>query len=128
MYSAIEYNDSDVSRYRNYRNWASLSYNEIRTLVVLCLTSSPDEFDNQVFFNCDALCGNMGNRFYKISQVSHHLLAAESIVIAGRRCQVKKIMTYKMSWMYKNYINPIQRVASRFNTNTSQSSSSCVIS
>jgi hypothetical protein len=125
--SAIEYNDSDVSRYRNYQNYASLTYNEIRCLLVLCLTLSPDEFDDKVFFQSDALCGDSFNRFYEISQVSHQLLAVQSIVIAGQICHVNKIMTYKMSWMHENYFNPIQRLAPRYNINTLQSSA-CVIS
>jgi hypothetical protein len=125
--NTIEYNDNDVSRYRNFRNWSSLTYGEIRVLLVLCLTISPDVLDNKVFFQSDALCGTSTNKMYKVSQVSHQLLAVQSIVIAGRRCQVNKIMTYKMSWMYEYYINPIQRLARQFNTNTSQSST-CTIS
>ncbi|CAF1357537.1 unnamed protein product [Rotaria sordida] len=124
---AIEYDDSDLNRYRNYRNWSSLSYEERRVLLALCLTFSPDVFDNKVFFQSDALCGDRSNKFYKISQVSHQLLAVQSIVIAGRRRQVKQIMTYKMAWMQKNYFNPVQRLAQQYNRNTSQSPS-CVIS
>jgi hypothetical protein len=123
----IDYNDSDISRYRNFQNWSSLSYNEIRVLLALCLTISPDVLDDKVFFNSDSLCGNSPNKFLEITQVSHQLMAVQSIIIAGRRCQVNKIMTYKVSWMYDNYINPIKRLAQRYNTNTSQSSS-CVIS
>ena len=125
--TAIKYNDSDVSRYRNYANYASLTYNEIRTLLVLCLTLSPDEFDDKVFFHSDALCRGDGNKFYEISQVSHQLLAVQSIVIAGRRCNVTKIMTYTMSWMQRNYFGPIQRLTAQFNPRTLQTSA-CVIS
>jgi hypothetical protein len=125
--SAIEYNDTDVSRYRNYQNYSSLTYNEIRVLLVLCLTLSPDEFDDKVFFHSDALCGNLGNRFYEVSQVSHQLLAVQSIVIAGRRCHVKKIMTYTMSWMRRNYFGPIQRLTPQFSASTLRTSA-CVIS
>jgi hypothetical protein len=124
---AIDYKDTDVSRYRNFRNYSSLSYNEIRVLLALCLTISPDVLDNKVFFHSDALCGNSANKLYEVSQVSHQVMAVQSIVIAGRRCHVKKIMTYKMSWMYEYYINPVQRLASQINTNGLQSSA-CVIS
>lgn len=123
----IDYNDSDVRRYRNFQNWSSLSYNEIRVLLALCLTISPDVLDNKVFFNSDSLCGNHPNNFFEVSQVSHQLMAVQSIIIAGRQCRVSKIMTYKMSWMHEYYLNPIRRLAQQYNTNTSQSSS-CVIS
>ena len=116
--NTIDYNDADVSRFRNYNNWWSLSFNDIRVLLVLCLTISPDILDNKVFFQSDALCGDSSNKFYEISQVSHQLLAVESIVIAGRRCNVKKIMTYRMSWMRDFYINPIRRLAPQYNTNS----------
>ncbi|CAF3609155.1 unnamed protein product [Rotaria socialis] len=125
--SAIQYNDSDVRRFRNYRNWASLSFEEIRVLLALCITISPDVLDGKVFFHSDALCGNSQNKFYEISQVSNQLLAVESIVIAGRRCRVSQIMTYKMSWMYNYYLNPVQRLASRFSSPTSRSGT-CIIS
>jgi hypothetical protein len=125
--SAIEYNDTDVSRYRNYRNYSSLTYNEIRVLLVLCLTLSPDEFDDKVFFHSDALCGDSANKFYEVSQVSHQLLAVQSIVIAGRRCNVKKIMTYTMPWMRYYYFGPIQRLTPQFSASTLRTSA-CVIS
>jgi hypothetical protein len=134
---AVEYNDADVRRFRNYNNWSSLSNEEIRVLLALCLTLSPDVFNNKVFFHSDALCGNRSNRFYEINQVSHQLLAVESIIIAGRRRQVNKIMTYTMSWITSYYVNPIKQIAERFNPQrqrltpqypTKTKSSSCVIS
>ncbi|UJR38724.1 hypothetical protein I4U23_031389 [Adineta vaga] len=131
--NAVNYRDNDINRYRNYNNWAQLSNEDIRLLVVLCYTLSPDVFNNKVFFHSDALCGNSTNKFYEISQVRNHLVAVQSIVIAGRSCQVNKIMTYKMSWMQTYYINPMRNIAQRLNNQnqrqTSNSkSSSCVIS
>ena len=123
----IQYNDTDVSRLRNCNNWASLSSEDIRLLVALCATLSPDILDNKVFFHSDALCGNLPCKFFEISQVSNQLLAVESIIIAGRRYRVNKIMTYKLSWMYDYYINPMKRIAQKSNTKKSKSSS-CVIS
>ena len=124
--AAIEYNDSDVRIYRDFRNYSSLTYNHIRVLISLCLALSPDEFDNKVFFHSDALCGDSGNVFYDVSQVRHQFLVAESVVIAGQSCQVTKIMTYTMSWMQRNYYGPMQRLASQYNVNAL--SSACVIS
>jgi hypothetical protein len=73
----IQYNDTDVSRLRNCNNWASLSSEDIRLLVALCATLSPDIFNDKVFFHSNALCGNSPNKFFEISQVSNQLLAAE---------------------------------------------------
>ena len=48
--SVIEYNDGNISRFRNYNNWSQLSTDDVRFLVVLCLTLSPDLLNNRVFF------------------------------------------------------------------------------
>ncbi len=109
--SAIEYTDNDMQRYRNYRNWSSLSYAEVRVLVALCYALSPDVFNNKVFFQSDALCGNSSNKFWEISQVSHQLMAVRSIVVAGRTRRVNKIMAYTMPWMHSYYFGPMQRLA-----------------
>lgn len=109
--SAIEYTDNDMQRFRNYHNWRSLSYTEVRLLVALCYALSPDVFNDKVFFQSDALCGNSSNKFYEISQVSHQIMAVRSIVVAGRTRRVNSIMTYKISWMRNNYFGPMQRLA-----------------
>jgi len=62
VFTAIEYNDQDVQRYRDYRNWSLLSGAEQRMVLVLALALSPDEFDGKVFFHSDQLCGDSGNK------------------------------------------------------------------
>jgi hypothetical protein len=114
VFSAIEYKDQDVRRYRDYRNWSLLSGAEQRMVLVLALALSPDEFDGKVFFHSDQLCGDSGNKFYEFSQVRHQLLAVQSIVVAGQTRHVKKIMTYKMSWIQYNYVEPIKGLAYYF--------------
>lgn len=71
VFLVIEYEDQDVSRYRDYRNYASLSYQGQRMIWFLASTLSPDEFDEKVFFHSDELCGDMGNKFYELSEVRH---------------------------------------------------------
>lgn len=115
VFSAIEYNDQDVRRYRNYQNWSFLNESEQRTVLVLALALSPDEFDGKVFFQSDELCGDSSNKFYELSQVRHQLLAVQSIFIAGQTRHVKKIMTYKMSWIQAYYAEPVKNLAAYFN-------------
>jgi hypothetical protein len=76
---------------------------------------SPDEFEDKVFFESDALCGNSGNEFYNIGQVQNRLLIVQSLMVAGRTRKVKSIMTYKRHWMVNNYFAPMNRLADRFN-------------
>jgi hypothetical protein len=61
------------------------------------------------------MCGSSSNNFYEISQVRNRLGVVGSILIAGRTRQVTKIMTYKMAWMRRNYLEPMSRLADRFN-------------
>ena len=73
------------------------------------------KFEDKVFFESDAMCGNSGNEFYKIGQVQNRLLVVESLMIAGRTRRVTKIMTYKRHWMVNNYFAPMNQLANRFN-------------
>jgi hypothetical protein len=124
--TTIECNDEpEIRRFINYRNWSSLSTEEQQQLFVLCYTLSPDIFQNKVFFQSDALCINSSNEFYEISQVSSQLVAASSIIIAGRTRRVNKIMTYKLTWMQNYYLEPMRRQAQRF---SKKKRSRCVIS
>ncbi|CAF1336085.1 unnamed protein product [Didymodactylos carnosus] len=66
-------------------------------------------------FQSDALCGDSANEFYEIGQVRNQVFAVSSVLIAGRTRRVNKIMTYKLSWMKKNYYDPMMRLANRFN-------------
>ncbi len=103
-------NDNDIQRFTNYQNWARLSFEEQHLLFALCYTLSPDVFEDKVFFHCEELCVQFSNEFYKISQVRHQLVAADSIIIAGRTRQVNQIMTYKMEWMETYYLGPMRRL------------------
>ena len=111
--------DAEIQRFTSYEKWHQLSREEQKALVVLCYAISPDILENKVFFQYDALCVEFPNEFYKISQVQNQLLAAESIVIAGRTRQVNKIMTYKKQWLQNFYFDPMRRLASIFNNSAS---------
>ena len=113
--NTIECNEGQIRRYTDYKNYWKLSSSEHEIVFKLCLTLSPDEFDDKVFFESDAMCGDSSNEFYEIGQVRHVLMAVRSVVVAGRTRQVNKIMTYKRSWLVNNYLGPMSRLADRFN-------------
>jgi len=104
--------DSDIRRFISYQNWQGLSSNERNALIALCRTINPDILRNKVFFPIDALCINFTNEFYKINEVQNRIVAADSIIIAGRIHRVNKIMTYKQEWLQTFYYGPIQRLTS----------------
>lgn len=103
--------DRELSRYTNYHDWASLSRDDQKRLLVLCYTFSPDVFEDKVFFQSEALCRGAPNRLYEVSQVRHEILAVSNIIVAGRSRQVTKIMTYTMPWMHYCYLQPMQGLA-----------------
>lgn len=130
--TAIEYNDNNISRYRNYANWYNMSDEEDRLIFLLGLTLSPKELEDKVFFNSPALCPESSNQFYKIGQVQNRLLISSSIVIGGQTRRVNNIMAYKAVWMQKNYYQPMSRLINRFSPDSQRQaksqSRSCVIS
>ena len=113
--SVIDCDNQNILRYTNFQNYWKLSDEEDEVVYKLCLLLSPDEFEDKLFFDNDALCGSSGNKFYEISQVRHIVGAVGSVVIAGQRRQATSIMAYKMSWMRANYLGPMSRLADRFN-------------
>ena len=121
----IDYNDNDIRRFTNYSNWRSLSDEEDKMVYYLALTLHPNLFIDKVFFHNVALSGNMQGRFYEIGQISHQMVVVPSLVIAGRTCEVHKILAFKEIWLTENYIDPIKRLQRRFRSGSSRS---CVIS
>ena len=120
--AALDCNDEpEMQRFTNYRNAARLSIDEQKVLLGLCHTFSPDVLNGTVFFRSDELCCTSANEFYTIHEVRGQLLAAESIIIAGRTLQVNKIMTYKMAWVETYFRAPIRRLTDRLTTASSQS-------
>ncbi|KAL4235239.1 hypothetical protein ACF0H5_006877 [Mactra antiquata] len=61
----------------------------------------------------DALCGDRGNKFYDIEDVSRNLMVAGSIMIGGQQKRVTKIMTFKMSWLKTNWQDPLTTLISQ---------------
>lgn len=122
--TVIDYNDNDISRYRNYSNWANMSDYEDRLIYLLALTLSPDELEDKVFFEAPALCPTTSNQFYEIGQIRNRLVVAPSIIIGGRSRQVKKIMAYEPVWMRRNYYEPMARLQRRFSPNEDSDSDS----
>ncbi|CAF0787420.1 unnamed protein product [Adineta ricciae] len=111
-------NDPDLQRFISFQNYRQLSVDEQRALVALCRRINPILLKDRVFFQNDAMCVQFNNEFYDISLVQNRLVAAESIIIAGRIRRVTKIMCYKNIWLQTFYYNPMQRLTDRFRSST----------
>ena len=111
--------DEDICRFTNYTKSEELSNEEQKLLLTICYTFSPDVFEDKVFFHNRELCMEFSNEFYDINQVRQQLAPAESIPIADRTYQVIKVMVYKMSWMQKNYLEPVHGLEKQLLTQSS---------
>lgn len=112
--NALQLDTSDTmgtSRLKDYQNYYSLTEEEKKKLLVFCGMLSPDVLLNKVFFKNDRMCGDSNNEFYDIGTVSNQMVVSRSIVIEGQTINIRKIMTFKMVWLRKFYIEPLQALA-----------------
>lgn len=103
--------DQNIQRFKDYQNWRFLSIEEQIQLTATCYKCQPKVVGLHVFFPDDELCGDYDNAFFPLRQVQERFMADESIVIAGQRRQVRKIMTFKSNWMERYYFDPMIRLA-----------------
>ena len=122
----LELKDSNIRRLTNYSQYSSLSNDEETQLLYLAVLLSPDELIGKVFFPSDELCGDSNNEFYELSQVRNTFAVSSSVIIGGEQTRVAKIMTFKMCWMTKNYIEPIKYLDRR-RREREAASNSCTI-
>jgi hypothetical protein len=105
----IEYDDRNLDRLRDFKNYHRITNAELRLLYLACAALEPDLLIGKVMFEDEDgdLCGRSTNRIYELSQIQHDLLAISSIFIAGRNRRVKKIMAYRPEWLRTYYIRPM---------------------
>ncbi|CAC5417347.1 unnamed protein product [Mytilus coruscus] len=106
----LEDTDFNIERLSDYKNYYMLTEDEIVTLVLLCGYLSPDKMVGKCIFNSEELCQDVGNRFFTLNSSEVSFAAAENVFVGAAEVTVKKIMVYSMSWMRKNYINPISKM------------------
>ena len=106
--TVLEMNDSNLNRLKNYERYYNLDDEEEQLLLGLVLLLSPDLLIDKVFFQSDELCGDSSNKFFEITHARNFFAVQQNILIGGARKRIVKIMTFKTSWLYKNYINPLQ--------------------
>ena len=99
--------EGGIETLTDYRNYYTLDEIETDLLVYLCAALSPDVLMGKCIFPHEELCGELNNQFFELSEVTTSLAATEHIIIGGQSRKVKKIMTFKMSWLEDNYIEPM---------------------
>jgi hypothetical protein len=82
----IEYDDRNLDRLRDFKNYHRINDTELRLLYLACAALEPDLLIGKVMFEDEDgdLCGRSTNRIYELSQIQHNLLVVNSVFIAGR--------------------------------------------
>lgn len=112
----IEYDDRNLDRLRNFKNYRNITDTELRLLFVACAALEPDLLIDKVMFEDETgrLCGDSTNRMYEIGHTRHNFVAVNSILIAGRNRRVKKLMAYRPSWLTTYYYRPMAALTTAF--------------
>ena len=110
--------NAQMNRLRDYDNYRRLDDDDKKRLLVLCLLLSPDKLRGKCIFQDDDLCGNSDNKFFELSAVKNTLLISQSILINGESRTVTKIMTFKMSWMTRYFLEPLKEFQRRLQRQT----------
>lgn len=112
--SILDLDNSDAGnlrRLRDYENYYRLTADETNQLILLCALLSPDILIGKCIFHDEEMCGGSSNAFYKIKAVQTRVMVSSSIMIAGHNRSVNEVMFFTMSWLEKNYLEPIKYFA-----------------
>ena len=111
--TVIRHDQTD--RLSDYENYYRLTKAEEDLLLQLVLLFNPKIFINAGIFIVDQslLPYNMDNEFYQITDQRIGIHVNQEIIIGGKSVKVLKIMACNLSWLNRNYINPIENLTNR---------------
>ncbi|XP_052804424.1 uncharacterized protein LOC128234300 [Mya arenaria] len=101
-----------IDSLRKYHEFETLEEDDIDNLVKLCYELSPKALENAIFQD-DGMCEDSNNNFFELKTVRNNFLVSESVLIGGIEMDVKKVMTYKICWLMKNWVRPMDYFAAR---------------
>lgn len=102
------------SKVTDYGHTSLLTYDDENAILVFAAILSPDVFvENKVMVNSDELCPDGGNEFYKITNTRAAVAATREFVIGGKTVHTLEIMAFTMSWLRRNYIEPMEQYEKR---------------
>ena len=97
-------------RFRDFRNYSSIqTIEEKKALFYLCHILRPEVLNDKCIFNSEDI--DADNKFIEITNQTSTFAANENVSIAGQQTRVTNIMLYKMSWIQRNFVDPMQELA-----------------
>ena len=104
--SVINY--SGIDKLTNYKNYKSLTVDDMALLFEFVLILNPEIFVKAGIFLLaeDLLPYGKDNEFYQITDERIGLYVDDEIAIGGRTVKVLKVMACNKNWLIRNYYRP----------------------
>ena len=104
--SVINY--SGIDKLTNYKNYKSLTVDDMTLLFQLVLIFNPEIFVKAGIFILadDLLPYGKDNEFYQITDERIGLYVDDQIALGGRTVKVLKVMACNKDWLIRNYYTP----------------------
>ncbi|XP_061192211.1 uncharacterized protein LOC133200391 [Saccostrea echinata] len=109
----LSLDDENLDRLTDFTYYYTLTTNELDALLVLCILISPDNLVGKCIFEDDELCGDLVTQFYELSAVQNRFLVTDTVLLGSQQRHIKKIMTFKKTFLQNYYIIPIATFADR---------------
>ncbi|CAC5379226.1 unnamed protein product [Mytilus coruscus] len=106
----LDQTEHNIKRFTDYKNYNSLTNEQTAAMVLLCTLLDPVTLNDVCIFHDEEACGNFGNEFFTIEANRTRIAAARSVMVGNVQVAIQKVMCYKMSWIEKNYIEPLRQM------------------
>ena len=105
----------DFGRLSAYKNFRSFDDDDIRMIVKLCDLFSPDVLaEANAFVLVSDSAHDSSNEFYELNSQKFVAVKNSSFTIGSFSGKVTKIMSFKKSWLMRNYVEPLNAVKRAF--------------
>ena len=108
--TVIEYERNSILT--DYKNYYLLTSEERQAVITLALLFNPKIFiDSGIFIvNPDLLPDDLGNKFFEITDETYGVHVNQQVMIGGKSVRVLNFMVCDSSWIFRNYINPLDAI------------------
>ena len=111
--SVLDINDAEFQRYKNFRNYYTMTRAEKTALIRICVLLGPDVLNDKVIFENNSI--DEPNKFFKVGQSKISVAAVNSIIIGGASRRVLEIMIYTRDWIMRFFYAPLRELNQELN-------------
>ena len=101
-----------LEKYINYKEYYNIPDSEIDTILELAKIFNPKILVEYKIFIMDETL-DMQNRFIEIVNEERGIHANDEIYIEGIKVRILKLMRFKRSWVFGNYLDPYESLTRR---------------